>query len=104
MHERCYYLIYSDKISSYVELLEKDGSFSVYQENILYFQQKCTKSKMITQDIQWLILSDRNETLQSKNRDFEVLFVRTIFHGSESISYLGQKIWNILWTLLKGWN
>ena len=28
--------------------------------------------------------------------DFEIPFVRTVYHGTESISCLGPKIWNIV--------
>ena len=28
--------------------------------------------------------------------NFEVPYVRTVYHGSESISYLGPKIWDVL--------
>ena len=34
LHERCLRPIYSDKKLSYVELLEKDGSVSIYHRNI----------------------------------------------------------------------
>ena len=36
--------------------------------------------------------------------DFEVQFVRTVYNGSESISYLGSKIWDILPASVKGAN
>ena len=34
LHERCLSLIHSDKLSSYEELLEKDGSVSIHHKNI----------------------------------------------------------------------
>ena len=34
LHERCLRLIQNDKLSSYEELLEKDGSVSVHHTNI----------------------------------------------------------------------
>ena len=34
LHERCLRLIQNDKLSSYEELLEKDGSVSVHHRNI----------------------------------------------------------------------
>ena len=33
LHERCLRLIYSDKSSSYEELLERDGSVSIHRKN-----------------------------------------------------------------------
>ena len=34
LHERCLRLIHNDKLSSYEELLEKDGSVSIHHKNI----------------------------------------------------------------------
>ena len=34
LHERCLRLIQNDKLSSYEELLEKDGSVSIHHRNI----------------------------------------------------------------------
>ena len=35
------------------------------------------------------------------NAEFAIPAIRTVYHGSESISYLGPKIWNILPDRLK---
>ena len=34
LHERCFLIIYNDKQSLFSELLEKDGSVSIYMRNI----------------------------------------------------------------------
>ena len=34
LHERCRRLIHNDKLASYEELLEKDGSVSIHHKNI----------------------------------------------------------------------
>ena len=31
-----------------------------------------------------------------QNRDFRIRSVKSVYHGSESISYLGPKIWEIV--------
>ena len=31
-----------------------------------------------------------------QNRDFKIRSVKSVYHGSESISYLGPKIWEIV--------
>ena len=35
------------------------------------------------------------------HRDFRVPFARTVYHGTESISFLGPKIWDIVPAQLK---
>ena len=47
IHERCLWLIYSDKRSSYEELFEKNVSVSVHHRIIRYLQRKCTESNLI---------------------------------------------------------
>ena len=39
-----------------------------------------------------------------KNSQFTIPPIRTVYHGSESISFLGPKIWNILPDRLKNVN
>ena len=34
LHELFFQIVYGDKISNFSELLEKDGSFSIYYQNI----------------------------------------------------------------------
>ena len=34
LHEKCLHLIHNDKLSSYEEFLEKDGSVSIHHKNI----------------------------------------------------------------------
>ena len=40
--------------------------------------------------------TDMNPDNLRIQHDLEVPFVRTVYHGSESISYFGPKIWDIL--------
>ena len=43
-------------------------------------------------------------TISEKNRDFRIRSVKSVHHGSESISYLGPKIWEIFPAKVKGAN
>ena len=45
LHERCLRLIYSDKKSSYENLLEKDNSVSMHQKNIQALAIEMFKAK-----------------------------------------------------------
>ena len=56
LHERCLRLIHNDKLSSYEEILENDGSVSIHHKNIQnlaieMFQIKHGQSPEIVSDI-----------------------------------------------------
>ena len=96
--ERCLRLIHNNKFSSYEELLEKDGSVSIHHKNIRslaiqMFQIKNGQSLEIASDI--LTQTTQNYNFR-QNRDFRIRSVKSVHHGSESISYLGPKIWEIV--------
>ena len=98
LHERFMRLIHNDKLSSYEELLEKDGSVSIHHKNIQslaieMFQIKHGHSPEIVSDIFTQTTQHYNFR---QNRDFRIRSVKSVYHGSESISYLGPKIWEIV--------
>ena len=107
LHERCLRIIYSDKQSSFETLLEKDGSVSVHNRNL---QILATEMYKIKNDLSPLIVRElfeqRNEQHYGlgKNSQFIIPPIRTVYHGSESISFLGSKIWNILPNRVKNAN
>ena len=71
LHERCLRLLYNDKISSFHDLLERDGS--------------------VVTEIFHLIPQDQYN-LKSQSH-FTLPIVRTVNYQIESIRYLGPKIW-----------
>ena len=99
LHERCLRIIYSDKQSSFKTLLEKDGSVSVHNRNL---QILATEMSKIKTDLSPLIVTElfeqRNEQHYNlrKNSQFTIPLIRIVYHGSESISFLEPKTWNIL--------
>ena len=106
-HEHCLRIIYLDKQSLFETLLEKDGSFSVHNQNL---QILATEMHTIKNDLSPLIVTELFEQRNSQHYDlkqnsqFTITPVRTVYHGSESIPFLGPKIWNILQNRLKNAN
>ena len=92
LHERCLYLIHNDKLSSYEEVLEKDGSVSIHHKNT---------SPEIVSDI--FTQTTQNYNFR-QNQDFRIRSVKSVYHGSEIISYLGPKIWEIVLAKIKETN
>ena len=80
-------------MSSYEELLEKDGQVSIHHKNIQsiaieMFQIKHAKSPEIVSDIFAQTTQHYNFR---QNRDFWIRSVKSVYHRSENISYLGPK-------------
>ena len=95
LHERCLQIIYSDKQSSFEMLLEKVVSISVQSQNL---HTLATETDKIKNDLSPLIVTklfeQNNEQHYDlrKNSQFTIPPIRTVYHGSESISFLGPKI------------
>ena len=91
-------LIYNDKQSSYEELLIKDGTVSIHHRNIQtlaadMFKVRNEMSPEIICDIFTKRINNHHNLRHINN--FETPFVRTVYNGMESVSYLGPKIWDI---------
>ena len=99
LHERCLRLIYSDKKPSHENLLENDNSVSIHHKNIQALAIEMFKVKhKLCPDITSDIFKERtNNQYNLRNRnDFVIPRVHTVYHGTESITYLGPKIWDIV--------
>ena len=99
LHERCLRLIYSDKKSSYENLLENDNSVSIHHKNIqaLAIEMFKVKHKLCPDIISDIFKERTNNQYNLRNRnDFVIPRVHTVYHGTESITYLGPKIWDIV--------
>ena len=107
LHEPCLRIIYSDKQPSFETLLEKDGLVSVHNRNLQILASEMYKIK---NDLSPLFITElfkqKNEQHYDlrKNFQFTIPPISTVYHGSESISFLGPKIWNILPDRLKNVN
>ena len=99
LHERRLGIVYNDKQSSFNDLLEKDGSVSIHMGNI---QILATEMHKLINNLSPPIMN-RFFKLNSDSRynSRQILqvsrsLVKSVYHGTESISYLGSKIWDIL--------
>ena len=91
-------LIYGDKTSSFEELLEPDKSVSIHTSNL---QMLATEMFKVYRSMSPPIFSElfRGRDIccnLRSNSNFAAPNVKSVFHGSESISYLGSKIWDIV--------
>ena len=103
LHERCLRIVYSDKKSSFEDLLTKDGSVSVHTRNIQVLAIEMFKTyKNLSPPIFNEIFQKRENTYNLRNFTFFTIpAVNSVYNGSESISNLGPRIWNLVPNKLK---
>ena len=99
LHERCLWLIYKDRISSYEELIDKDNSVLIHQKNLrtLAIKMFKTYTGMAPQVMNEVF--PKNYTLNynlGRHPEFASRAISTVHYGSESLSFLGPKIWKML--------
>ena len=97
-HERCLKTIYNYKQSSFTELLEKDGSVSIHERNL---EVLATEMHKISNGLSTHLMKDifpikRSPYNLRQNSQFSRPQINTVYHGTESISNLGQKIWDLV--------
>ena len=101
--QRALRIAYQDNTSAFQELLNKDNSVSIHHRNL---QVLATEMFKIHRGLSPEIL---RETFVSKtslynlrrNDTFEKRKVHSVYHGTESLSFLGSKIWDLVPVELK---
>ena len=103
LHERCLGVIYNDKISSFKELLERDGAVPIHNRNLQILATEIFKVyNNIAPPIFTEIFNKRNPNDQLRHTShFSIPPVRSLYNGTESLSFLGPKNWDIVLTELK---
>ena len=109
LHERCLRLICNDRNSSDIllELLDKHNSLPIHQKNLqkLAIEMFKTYTRMTSQIINEVF--PRNHALNYSLRrhpEFVSRAINTVHYGSESLRFLGRKIWELLPLDRKIWN
>ena len=99
LHERCLRIIHNDKRSSFNALLEKDGSVSIHERNIKILATgmfKVSRNLAPPQMHEIFKLKDQPQYNLRYNSLFSRPLVKSVYKGTESLSFLGPKIWDIL--------
>ena len=99
LHERCLRIVYNNSTSTYEELLEADNSVSVHFRNVQAFAIELYKvvngfSPDIMKDVFPL---NENSFYNTRNkRTFHSRHIGTVHFGSETLSHLAPKIWELV--------
>ena len=98
IHERALRITYQDHIATFQELLNKDNSASIHHRNL---QALATEMFQIYRGLSPDILREifvlkRSLYNLCRNNTFERRQVHSVYHGTESLSFLGPKIWDLV--------
>ena len=98
IHERALRLVYSNYTSSFEELLDIDGSYSIHHRNIQALAVEIYKFfNGLSPDIMSNIF--KTKSVSYNLRSLNELYSRnpkSVRYGTESISYLAPKIWSLV--------
>ncbi len=97
IHERSLRIVYQDNKSSYENLLKRDNSFTMHERNIQTLGIELYKVAYgISPGIMRLVFPTKPDVKYPWEKIFQTHNVRTVSWGTESLSYLGPKIWSII--------
>ena len=102
LHERAWSITYGDRSSPFENLLKKDNSVSIHHRNIQALATEIFKVKNnIALEIMKELSAPKMSSYDLRNNDsFKIRRVNFVWHGTESVSYLGPKkmgfssLWN----------
>ena len=98
IHERALRVVYNDENSTFDELLTKDNSVKVHDRNLQVLVTEIFKVKMgVSPVIMNEIFKIRNCNYKTRNFSaFQSECVKRVHYGTETVSFLGPKLWSIL--------
>ena len=98
IHETALRITYQDHISIFQELLNKDNSISIHHRNFQVLATGMFKiHRGMSPDILREIFVPKISSYNlCKNNTFERCQVHSVYHGTESLSFLGPKIWDLV--------
>ena len=97
IHERSLRIVYNDNLSTFAELLERDNSVTVHERNIQVLATELFKVLHgLSPKIMNEVFSIKKNIEHCSRFPFKTSNVRTVTYGTNTLSYLGPKIWSIL--------
>ena len=99
LHEQCLWIVYNDKESNFNEILVKDCSVSIHHQNLQKLAVKIFKvSRGLSPEIVNKLFQFREQIpYELRQRcQFQILWVHSVFSGTESLKFLGPKVWALV--------
>ena len=104
LHERSLRLTYNDYNSSFKNLLSKDKSVSIHERNLQVFATLLYKviNNLSPEIVSEIFFADNQPCYNLRRSfNFQSVNVRTTRYGTESLTYLANKIWSQIPTDIK---
>ena len=99
VHERALRCVYRDDVSTFEELLRKDGTFSMHHRNIqaMVIEMFKTKNNVGPSLLNQIFIQNQhfNPGLRSSS-EFKRPNVNTVHYGKDSLAYFGSVIWDLI--------
>ena len=98
IHERALRITFKDSTSNFEELLSKDNSVSIHHRNlqVLAIEMFKIKNKMAPELLNEIFQEKTASYNLRRNSNFFIRKVHSVYHGTESLSFLGPKIWELV--------
>ena len=98
IHERALRVAYKDQKSSFEQLLHKDNSFTIHERNLqrLATEMYKTKNGLAPTFMKNVFTESRNLLNLRNNKEFEASNVKSVFKGTETVSFRGPQIWSLV--------
>ena len=104
LHQRCLRIVYSDNTSSLEELLETDDSVSVHQRSIQVLATELYKTvNGLSPEIMKEVFTFNEKTSYNtrNKRKFHSRAIKLVTFGSETLTHLAPKIWELFLVEIK---
>ena len=98
VHERALRVVYRDSNAIFSELLSRDKSVTIKQINLQLLATESFKTKNeLNAKIMEEIFTFKNVDYNLRNNSsLKIGNLKTVYYGTESLTNLGAKIWNLL--------
>ena len=97
IHERALRIVFKDYNATFNELLERDGSVTIHERNIQSLATEMFKAyNGISPAILKSVFPFKEHAQYCTKFPFKTRNIRTVAYNTETLGYLGPKIWQLL--------